>query len=89
MQISLPEPIFHKAERYAAANGFPTVGEYLSDLVMREEVVEAPFQDCKSEIEIALLAGVESGPATPFERADWDELKRRVYDVFSQKSATP
>ena len=87
MQITFPESIFQKAERLAVDGGYSSVGDYVSELVTRDESFESPFQDRKAEVEEALLAGLASGPATPFQRADWEELQRRVHEVHGKKSA--
>ena len=87
MQITLPESIFQKAERLAVDRGFSSVGDYVSELVTRDESFESPFRDRKTEVEAELLAGLASGPATPLQRADWEELQRRVHEVHGKKSA--
>lgn len=39
---------------------------------------ESPFGGREAEVEAALLKSLQSDPATPMTRADWDELKRRA-----------
>jgi hypothetical protein len=68
--------------------GFATVGDYVSDLVQNDAAIESPFQTRKTEVEAALLAGLASSPATPLERADWNELRRRVMEVHIKKAAS-
>ena len=88
MQFTLPASVLQKAERLALDRGFASVGDYVCELVRRDESDESPFQNRKAEIEAALLAGLESGPATPMVRSDWDELQRRVREVHGKKLAS-
>ena len=88
MQFTLPASVLQKAERLALDRGFESVGDYVSELVRRDESEKSPFQDRKAEIEAALLAGLESGPATSMVRSDWDELQRRVQEVHGKKLAS-
>ena len=87
MQFTLPEPIIRKAERLAQDRGFATVSEYLSELVQEDESQAEPFAGGKAEVEAALLAGLDSGPATEMTSGDWGELKRRVRDFHGKQSA--
>jgi len=86
MQITLPEPIFQKAERIAAERGFPSVGAYVSELVESDESLVSPFRNGDAEVEAALLAGLASSPSSPLERSDWDELRRRVVELHAKKT---
>lgn len=86
MQLTLPESIFHRAERLASDRGFASVGDYVSELVLQDD--SNPFADRMEETEAALIAGLESGPATPFTRSEWDELARRVLDRVKKCEAS-
>ena len=78
MSILLAEPLSQKVERLAKKHGYPSVEDYLTDLLQREEHDGSPFVGREAEVEAALLKSLQSGPATPMTRADWDELKRRA-----------
>lgn len=85
MQFTLPETIFRKAERLAQDRGYASVSDYVSELVEQDE--SSPFESRSAEVEAALIAGLDSGPATPMTSTDWDELKRRVREVHAQRPA--
>jgi len=88
MQITLPEPIFQKAERIATERGFASVGAYISELVESDESLVSPLRKRDTAVDAALLAGLASSPASSLKRADWDELRRRVLEVHSEHSHT-
>lgn len=87
MQFTLPESVFRKAERLAQDRGFASVGDYVSELVERDESAAFPIRS--AEVEAALIAGLDSGPPAPMTRADWDDLKRRVREVHAKRLAAP
>jgi hypothetical protein len=46
---------------------------------------EAQKRRAKQELEAKLREALESGPATPMTREDWDELRRRVWEREAQE----
>jgi antitoxin ParD1/3/4 len=75
MNVSLPEAMKEFVEEQAAKGGYETASEYVRALIR-----EAQIRAAKEDLDAKLLEGLESGPATPMSKADWDELKRRVWE---------
>jgi hypothetical protein len=82
MNRNLPEPLLDKAERLARSHGFDSIEAYLQDLMDRDE--PHSFAGREIEVEALLLEGLASGPAEPFTKDDWDELKRRVDETHAR-----
>jgi antitoxin ParD1/3/4 len=82
MNISLPETLKQFVEEQVKGGGFGTASEYVRTLIR-----EAQLRAARNELDSKLLEGLDSGPASPMTREDWDELKRRVWERHeSQKS---
>jgi antitoxin ParD1/3/4 len=75
MNVSLPEAMKEFVEEQVAKGGYETASEYVRALIR-----EAQIRAAKEDLDAKLLEGLESGPATPMSKADWDELKRRVWE---------
>jgi antitoxin ParD1/3/4 len=75
LNVSLPEAMKEFVEEQAAKGGYETASEYVRALIR-----EAQIRAAKADLDAKLLEGLESGPATPMSKADWDELKRRVWE---------
>lgn len=86
MQINLPEDIAALVRSRAAAAGFPDqIEAYVAHLVEADATEDygSPAQlsadrVSKDELESMINAGFESGPASPMEKSDWQELHNRV-----------
>jgi antitoxin ParD1/3/4 len=75
MNSSLPDDMKAFIEAQAAAKGFGTVSEY-----MRALIREAQERAARRErVDALLLEGLDSGPATPFTKADWEAIRREVH----------
>lgn len=74
MNISLPDPMKDFVESQAAKEGFGTVSEY-----MRALIREVQKKHAKQALEAKLKEGLESGPATPMTKKDWDSIMREVH----------
>ena len=82
MNISLPETLKQFVEEQVKSGGFGTASEYVRALIR-----EAQLRAARQELDAKLLDGLDSGPASPMTREDWDELKRRVWERHeNQKS---
>ena len=57
-------------------------------ILLAEPPDESPFVGYEAEVEAALLKSLQSGPATPMTRADWDELKRRALATTQTDNTT-
>jgi antitoxin ParD1/3/4 len=73
MNISLPDPMRKFVERQAKKEGFGTVSEY-----MRSIIREVQKRHAKQVLEAKLKDGLESGPATPMTKEDWDSIRREI-----------
>jgi antitoxin ParD1/3/4 len=81
MNVSLPKEIKQFIEEQVTKGGYGTAGEYVRSLIR-----DAQLRAAKEELEAKLLEGLDSGPATPMTKADWDELKRRVWELEKSRS---
>lgn len=70
MNISLPESMREWIEETIAKHGYGTVSEYIRELVRQDQKIKA-----KKALEERLLEALDSGPATPMTKADWDKLR--------------
>ena len=68
LTVQLPDSAATFVRQRAAAEGFGSPEDYLASLVTKAQ----------EQLEAALVAGLDSGPARPMTRADWDSLKERV-----------
>ena len=69
MNISLPDEMKTFVEEQVQQCGYSTASEYLRDLIR-----DAQRQAAKERLEKLLLEGLDSGPATPLTRKDWEDL---------------
>jgi antitoxin ParD1/3/4 len=75
MNISLPDEMKAFVETQAAKEGFGTTSEYL-----RSVIRDVQKRQAKQALEAKLREALESGPAEPMTREDWDELERKVWE---------
>ena len=73
LQVQLADRTFAFLAEQAAAQGFGSAADYLAALASEAEAH-------RDVVEQELAKGVESGPAREWTRADWDGLKRRVWE---------
>jgi antitoxin ParD1/3/4 len=76
MNVSLPDEMKAFVETQAAKEGFGTTSEYLRSVIRDVQKRQA----AKQVIEAKLREALESGPAEPMTRGDWDELERKVWE---------
>jgi antitoxin ParD1/3/4 len=73
LNIPLDEETRAFVEEQAVKRGCESVAAYVAALV------EADYKRwARENLEKLLLEGIESGPASPMTRQDWDDLRRRV-----------
>jgi antitoxin ParD1/3/4 len=75
MNISLPDEMKVFVETQAAKEGFGTTSEYL-----RSVIRDVQKRQAKQALEAKLREALESGPAEPMTREDWDELERNALE---------
>jgi antitoxin ParD1/3/4 len=73
LNVSLPDEVRAFIEERVAREGHSSAGDYLAALVR-----EAQRRLAKQELEAKLREAVESGPATPMTREDWDSIEREA-----------
>lgn len=72
INISVPDTMKAEVEEIIATEGYGNTSEFFRDLV-RDYVKERR----QRKLEALILEGINSGPATPLTKADFDEIRRR------------
>jgi antitoxin ParD1/3/4 len=80
LDISLPDDMMAYVEAQAAREGFGTASEYLCSVIR-----EVQKRLAKQALEAKLREALESGPAEPMTREDWDELERDARERLHQQ----
>ena len=75
MNISVPDEMKAFVEEQTAKKGFGTVSEYMRHLIRGVQLRQAERQ----RVDALLLAGLESGPATPLTSVDWESIRQEVH----------
>lgn len=70
MNISLPDGLKEFVDAQVGVRGFGTSSEYVRELIRKD-------QD-RQQLRALLLAGAQSGPATPVNAAYFDSLRKRI-----------
>jgi antitoxin ParD1/3/4 len=70
LSIALDRPLHDFVREQAATAGFASPSEYVGELIRMARRHEA-----EKKLELALLAGLASGPATPMTDQDWEQLR--------------
>ena len=83
MNISVPDEMKAFVEAQMAQEGYASASEYLRALIR-----EAQKRQAKQALEAKFREALESGPATPMTRDDWEELERNVWERYRQAQAT-
>lgn len=82
MNISVPESMKEFIEDEVSSGGYGTASEYVRELVR-----DAKKQKEEERIEKLLLEAVESGPASPMTKKDWEAIKQRGLERIQKKKA--
>jgi antitoxin ParD1/3/4 len=82
VNISLPLSMKTFIDEVVAEGAYSTASEYV-----RELIEEAKRRKSQEEIEQRLLEALESGPATPMTKEDWEGIKQRGIERIRQKKA--
>jgi antitoxin ParD1/3/4 len=80
MNISLPDEMKTFVETQAAKEGFGTTSEYL-----RSVIRDVQKRQAKQALEAKLREALESGPAEPMTREDWDEIEREGLERLARE----
>jgi antitoxin ParD1/3/4 len=81
LNISLPEAMRAYVDQQVTQGGYSTASEYIRQLVREDQKRAA-----KERLESLLLEGVESGASAEMTSADWDDLRRRVWQRHCEGS---
>jgi len=73
MQISLPEAMREFLEARVASGGYRSASEYLAELIRRDQDAAR-----REGLENSLLAGLDSGPAEPFDEGFFERQRERI-----------
>lgn len=73
LHILLPAPLSIFVEERIRAEGYADVNEYFRALILAEQRRKA-----QEKLEGLLVEGLNSGPAEPLTKADFEEVKRTV-----------
>jgi antitoxin ParD1/3/4 len=71
LHISLPAHLKQWVEQQATTSGYDTAGEYVQEVLRKEQVNEA-----RKKIDEHLLAALDNGQATEMTTHDWEEIRR-------------
>lgn len=83
MNISLPEAMKEYIEAKVAAGGYSTASEYIRELVRQDQK-----RDAEAKLESLLLEGLNSGPATPWTKEDWQAIRLEARKRLEAKKKT-
>jgi antitoxin ParD1/3/4 len=75
MNISIPDEMKAFVEEQVAKCGFGTVSEYMRVLISRVQERQAE----RERVDALLLAGLDSGPASPLTPVDWESIRQEVH----------
>ena len=82
MNISVPESMKTFIEDEVSSGGYGTASEYVRELVR-----DAKKQKEEERLEKLLLQALESGPASPMTKKDWEAIKQRGLERIQRKKA--
>lgn len=72
LNVLLPQSIKDFIDEQIAKGAYDTPSDYVCDLVR-----EAKEREAEERLEKLLLEALDSGPATPMTKEDWEEIKQR------------
>ena len=73
MNVSLPRAQREFVQNRIATGGYGSISEYIRELIRRDEKERA-----RDELERKLLQGLDSGPAAPFDKDYFENLRKRI-----------
>ena len=80
--IDLPRKTKAFVDQQATANGFASTEEYIRSVLEAEEIA------WRKHIEKLLLEGINSGPATPMTKQDWDDIRKEAMARLAKMKKT-
>jgi len=73
MNISLPQALRDFVDQRVKSGYYGNTSDYMRDLIKADKKKTG-----EERLEELLLEGIDSGPATPMTRGDWDGIADRV-----------
>jgi antitoxin ParD1/3/4 len=73
MNIALSPKLRAFVQREVKRRGYSSVSEYMRELIRGEQGRQE-----LARLEAEIIKGIDSGPATPMTKADWQEIRREV-----------
>ena len=73
MNIAIPAQLKSFVQRQVERRGYSSVSEYVRDLIRGDQERQAV-----ATLEAEFLKGLDSGPATPMTKADWQDIRMEV-----------
>jgi len=80
MNISVPDEMKAFVESQMAQEGYASASEYLRALIR-----DAQKRRAKRELEAKFREALESGPATPMTREDWDSIEHEAVERLARE----
>jgi antitoxin ParD1/3/4 len=80
MNISLPDEMKTFVEDQMTQEGYASASEYLRALIR-----EAQKRRAKRELEAKFREAIESGPATPMTRKDWQSIEHEAVERLARE----
>ena len=81
LNISLTKSQREFVEAQVAEGRYGSASEFIQTLIE-----ESQKQKAREKVETLLQEGLNSGPATPMTREDWEELKQRVWERAAKRN---
>jgi antitoxin ParD1/3/4 len=73
MNIAIPKQLKSFVQRQVERRGYSSVSEYVRDLIRGDQEHQAI-----AALETEILKGLDSGPATPMTKEDWQDIRMEV-----------
>jgi antitoxin ParD1/3/4 len=80
MNIAIPKQLKSFVQREVLRRGYSSVSEYVRDLIRGDQERQAI-----ALLEAEFLKGLESGPATPMTKQDWQDIRTEVRRRSAQR----
>lgn len=81
MNIALPEAMKEFVLQQVSEGGYSTASEYVRELIRADQKRKA-----QERVEQLLIEGLESGPATPWTKADFDKLRAKLAESARKRT---
>ena len=80
MNISLPQSLKDFVMERVAEKAYSNPSDYVRALIREDQKRRA-----EERLEQLLLEGLQSGPAAPMTREDWEEIRREVREHIAER----